>query len=176
MFGAGTVQVITRRGEKDEILVLALFYECLDGGESGLGRTAENKIPFVVFPQMFDKGIAWKSPVKEKNAVGRNMRQQALSLIALGVMDSTDRSGNRQLSEYIVDGHDKALGVVAFAAVFQSASGIEFGAALLGRGKNELGAVECIYGHFVPKVRIATRPELIGQCHSPAKEVLENGP
>lgn len=146
------MQVITRRGKKDEILAFALFCERLDGGESGLGRAAENKVAFVVFPQMLDKGIAGKSTVKEKNAIGRNMTQEASSLIALGVMDSADRSGNRQLSEDVVGSHDKALGIMAFAAVFQSASGIEFGADLLGRGKNKLGAVECIYGHFVPKV------------------------
>ena len=41
LFGARVAQVIARRGDEDEILVFALSDECLNGGKSGLGRTAE---------------------------------------------------------------------------------------------------------------------------------------
>jgi hypothetical protein len=97
-----------------------------------------------------DEGITGKSTVKEQYAIGRNMRQEALGLIALGVMDTPDYSGNGQLPEDIVSGHNEALGVVAFALVIETAFRIEFGADLLRCGKSELGAVEGIYGHLAP--------------------------
>jgi hypothetical protein len=143
-------QVIARRGEEDEILVFALSDECLNSGKRGLGRAAEKKVAPVVFSQILDEGITGKPPVIELYAIGRNMRQKALSLIALGVMDAADNSGYGQLPEDIVDGHDKALGVVAFAVVIQAAFRIEFGANLLGCGKSKLGAVDGIYGHLMP--------------------------
>jgi len=57
----------------------------------------------VVFSQLLDEDIAGKPTVVELYAIGRNMRQEALSLIALGVMDAADYSGYGQLSEDIVD-------------------------------------------------------------------------
>jgi len=77
-------------------------------------------------------------------------RQKALSLIALGVMNCADYPGNRQLSEDVIGGHDKTQGIVAFAVVIQAASGIEFGAEFIRGRKAKPGAIEGIYGHFVP--------------------------
>lgn len=141
-----------------------------------MGRAAEKKVAPVVFSQILDEGITGKPTVIEQHAIGRNMRQEALSLIALGVMDTSDYSGYGQLSEDIVGGHDEALGVVAFSIVIETAFRIEFGADLLGCGKSELGAVHGEYGHFIPQVRSLTRPEAISQSHGPAQDVLENGP
>ena len=121
-----------------------------NGRKSGPCRAAENKVAAVVFSQMFDEGIAGKSTVKEKYAIRRNMRQEALSLIALGVTNSADYPGNRQLSKDVICGHDKALGIVAFAVVIQAASRIKFGAEFIRGWKAKLGAVEGIHGHFVP--------------------------
>jgi hypothetical protein len=138
--------------------------------------TAKNKIAPVVFSQIFDERITGKSTVKEKYAIGRDMRQKALSLVTLGVMDRAYCSGNRQLSKDVVGGHDKALGVVALAVMIETALGVEFGADLLGCGKYELGAVEGVYGHLVPQERVIMRPKAVGQGHSPAQDFLENGP
>jgi hypothetical protein len=65
---------------------------------------------------------------------------------------------------------------MALTVVFEAAFEIEFGAEF-GRGrKAKLGTVEGINGHLVPQIRIITRPEIIGQGHSSAQDVLENGP
>ena len=74
------------------------------------------------------------------------------------------------------DGHDEALGVVAFAVMIETAFRIEFGADLLRCGKSKPGAVHGIYGHLVPEVRSIVWPEAVGQRHSPAQNVLEDGP
>jgi hypothetical protein len=170
------MQVIARRGENDEILAFALLNECLNGRKSGSGRATENKVAPVVFSQMLNKGIAGKSTVKEKYAIGRNMRQKALGLVSLGVSNSADYPGNRQLSKDIVGGHDETLGIVALAVVIQTASRVEFGAEFGRGGKAKHGAVKSIHGHLIPQKSIITRPEIIGQSNSPAQDVLENGP
>jgi len=176
LLGVSAVKEIARRGDDNEILILALLHECLNGWKSGLGLTAKNKIAPVVFSQIFDERITGKSTVKEKHAIGRDMRQKALNLVALGVMDRAYCPGNRQLSKDVVGGHDKALGVVALAAIIETAFGVEFGADLLGCGKYELGAVEGIYGHPVPQARVIMRPKAVRQSNSPAQDLLENGP
>jgi hypothetical protein len=123
-----------------------------------------------------DEGITGKPSVIEEYAIGRNMRQEALSLIALGVMDAADYSGYGQLSKDIVGGHNQALWVVAFAVMIETAFRIEFGSNRLRCGKSKLGTVHGIYGHLVPQVRSITGPEAIGQSHGPSQDVLENGP
>ena len=176
LFGARVAQVIARRGDEDAIVVFAFSDGCLDGGKSGLGRAAEKKVASVLLSQCFDEGVTGKPSIKEQHTIGRNMRQEALSLIALGVMDTPDNSGYGQLSEDIVGGHNEALREVAFAVMIETAFRIELGADLHRCWKSKLGAVHGVYGHLVPEVRRIARPEAVGHRHSPVQDVLKDGP
>jgi hypothetical protein len=142
--------VLIRRGNDDVILLLALSYECFDSRKSELGRAAENVIATVVFSQIFDEFITGKSTIKEEYAIGRNMRQKDLSIVALGIVDRAYHPGHRQLSKHVVSGHHKALGIMPLAAIIKAAFGIEFGTEFVGRRKTIFGAINGVYGHLVP--------------------------
>jgi hypothetical protein len=175
--GGKPLDVFVGRGNRNVVLSPTAAHKCLDGGERGLGRAAEQKVaPLVVLSQIRNELVARISSIKEQHGPGRDGWQERLSLLALGSMDGDHTPGYGKAPEHIIGRGNQALGIVPPALILEATMRIELLSDLLGCRKVVFGAVKGDHRHPMPKMGGVARVEAIGQFDGLLQNVLEDGP
>jgi len=174
--GAEPREVVVGRGEGNVVVVPAASHKSLDSGEGGLGRTAEQKVSFVVLSQIGNEIKAGISPIEERNASRREQGQERLRLLPLRSMDTDDSPGYGKTPEDIIGGCHQTLRVMAPSLILESTVGIELLADLLGCRKVVFGAINGNNRHAVPEIGGITRKEAVSKLHGLLQDVSEDGP
>jgi hypothetical protein len=120
--------MIVRRVYQDEALFLPGANEVFYGLKVRLGRTAKQKISFVIFSKIINKFVARTSSIEDQDGSGRNTSQKSFGRFPLRTIYNHYASGHREASEDIISRLDQTLGIMAFAFMLKATLGIEFSA------------------------------------------------
>jgi hypothetical protein len=173
---AEPLQVVVGGGKRNIVLLPATTHESLNSGEGGLGRAAEEKVPFVVLSQVGNEIEARVSPIEEQDAPGRHKGQERLRFLPLRSMDADDTPGYGKTPENIIGRGNQTLRVVTSSFILETALRIELVSDLLRCRKVVFGAIEGNDRHGLPDMGGIARIQAVGQIHCFLQDVSEDGP
>lgn len=173
LLGAEPLDVSTGRGKRNVTFLPAALDESLDSGKGRFGRTAKEKVPFVVLSQIGNQLKARVSPLEKQDALGRNQRQERLRLLPLRSVDADHTSGYGKTPENIIGRRNQALRIVTPSFILKAALRIELGSDLPGCWKGVLRSIEGDDRHTVPDIGGIARKEALGKLERFHKDVPE---
>jgi len=176
LFGAEPLNVFVGGGERNVGLLSAALYKCLDSGERRFGRTAKEKVPFVVLSQIGNELKARVSPIEKQDASGRNQRQESLRLLPLRSVDADHTPGYGKTPEDIIRRRNQTLRIVAPSFILKPALRIELGSNLLSCRKVVLRSIDGDDRHTVPDIGGIARKEAIGKLDRSLMDIPEESP
>lgn len=176
LLGAEPLNVLVGWGERNVGLLPAALHKSLDGGESRFGRTAEEKVAFVVLSQIGNQLKAWVSSIEKQDASGRNQRQERPRLLPLRSVVAGHTPGHGKTPEDITGRRNRTLGIVTPSFILKAVSRIELGSDLPGCRKVVLRSIESDDRHAVPDMGGIARKEAVGKLDRFLEEIPKNGP
>lgn len=176
VFGRYLAQVFAGWRNSDHSFLFAALHKGKYSAKGGLCRTAKQKIPAILCDKPADQLIARIASIKSDDRLGRDKRQQLFYLLALAGIDRDHGPCYGQTPEDIVDSGDKALRIVPFSRVLESAVRVKLLSDLLSGRERVLGAVDGKDRHPMPDEFGTLRPTFIRQTNRPTKYVLKRLP